>query len=117
MELQLVGYSDLAHGGEANSEDNRATYGRVFLLQRSPVLWALKHSNSVSLTNAKSEFMDAKEVTLQSIHLRSLLEEMGEVMSVLIPLYLDDWTAITLFVTENCSRCIKHVAIAVQWLR
>ena len=117
MELQLVGYSDSAHGGDTGSEDKRATYGWVFLLGGSAISWASKRFNSITLSTAESEFMAAKEATLQAIHLRCLLEEMGVEVREPTPLHVDNTAAITLSVTENRSRRMKHVAIAVQWLR
>ena len=61
--------------------------------------------------------MAAKEATLQAIHLRCLLEEMGVEVREPTRLHVDNTAAITLSVTENRSRRMKHVAIAVQWLR
>ena len=107
--MQLVGYAD--------SEDKRATYGWVFLLGGSTISWASKRFNSITLSTEESEFMAAKEATLQEIHLRGLLQEMGVEMKETTPFHVDNTAAITLGVMENCSRRMKHVAVAVQWLR
>ena len=61
--------------------------------------------------------MAAKEAALQAIHLRELLQEMGVEVKDPTPLFVDNTAAITLSATENRNKRMKHVAIAVQWLR
>ena len=114
MKLHLVGYSDSAYGGDTNSEDKRATYGWVFLLGGSAISWASKRFNSITLPTVESEFIAAKEATLQAIHLPGLPAEMGVEVKELTRLHVDNTAAITLSVTKNRSRRMKHVGIAVQ---
>jgi len=67
----LIGYVDADWAGDANTR--RSISGYVFLLGGTPVSWAAKKQQSVSLSSTESEYMASSLATREAVYLRQFL--------------------------------------------
>ena len=61
--------------------------------------------------------MAAKEAFAQAIHLRALLEDMETPQRDATIIHIDSQAAYQASIGENFSKRLKHVNVALQWVR
>ena len=113
----LQGYCDASFGGNLISEDQRSSYGWIFTLAGSPISWCAKKHDSTSLHTTDAEYMTFREAISQLVHLRSLLEDLDLPQKDATPLVVDCEPAFKVAIGENFSKIMKHINVAVQWVR
>src|SRR6266849_6308924 len=71
----LIGYVDADWASDGNM--HRSISGYVFLLGSTPVSWAAKKRQSVSLSSTESEYMASSLTTREAVYLQQFLIELG----------------------------------------
>ena len=116
-DLILKGYSDASFGANAKNEDQRSSYGWIFVLGGCAISWVAKRHSTTSLSTAEAELMAAKEAIAQATHLRALLEDVETPQRDATTIYIDSQAAYQASIGEGFSKRLKHVNVALQWVR
>jgi hypothetical protein len=116
-DLTLRGYTDASFGANVNGEDQRSSYGWIFTLGGCAVSWTAKRHATTSLSTAEAELMSAKEAITQALHLQALLHDLGTPQVWPTEVSIDSQAAYQASIGENFSKRLKHVNVALQWVR
>jgi hypothetical protein len=106
--FELIGYSDADWAG--CKINRKSTSGTCQFLERSLVSWASKKQNSVALSTAKAEYIDAGHCCAQL--LRDYCYKLTKV-----PLLCDNESAIRMADNPVEHSRTKHIAIRYHFLR
>ena len=116
-DLTLRGYTDASFGANVKGEDQRSSYGWLYTLGGCAVSWTTKRHATTSLSTAAAELMSAKETITQALHLRALLHDLGTPQVLPTEVSIDSQAAYQASIGENFSKRLKHVNVALQWVR
>ncbi|CAM8990952.1 unnamed protein product [Rhodiola kirilowii] len=109
-----VGYCDADWAG--NAEDRKSTSGGCFFLGNNLVSWFSKKRNSISLSIAEAEYIDAGSYCTQMLWMKQMLEEYGVEQDVMT-LYYDNMSAINISKNHFQHLRTKHIDIRHHFIR
>ncbi|KAG5861871.1 hypothetical protein JTB14_014719 [Gonioctena quinquepunctata] len=112
---QLSGFSDSDY---ASDEDTRkSTTGYIFNLCNGAITWSSKRQHAVTLSTTEAEYIAACQATKEAIWIRRLMNDIGESVSMAIPLNIDNQSAIKLIHNPEFHNRTKHVDIQFHFVR
>ncbi|CAL2255250.1 unnamed protein product [Prunus armeniaca] len=103
----LIGFCDSDWGGSI--EDSKSTSGYAFSFGSGVFSWASVKQNCVALSTAELEYISALEATAQTIWLRFVLEDFGELQTEATPLQCDNTSAIAITKNSVFHQKTKHI--------
>jgi hypothetical protein len=112
--FDLIGYSDTDYVG--CKIDRKSTLLTCQFLGRSLVSWASKKQNSVALSTAEAEYVDAGHFCAQLLWMRQTLRDYGYKLSK-VPLLCDNESAIRMADNLVEHSHTKHIDIRYHFLR
>jgi hypothetical protein len=112
--FDLIGYFEANYAG--CKIDRKSASGTCQFLGRSLVSWASKKQNSVALSNAEAEYIDAGHCCAQLLWMRKTLRDYGYNLRK-VPLLCDNESAIRMADNLVEHSHIKHIAIRYHFLR
>ena len=90
----FAGFSDADWAGDVS--DRRSTSGYVFCMCGGAVSWRSKKQDSVALSTAEAEYIALSSAAQESVWLRRLTTELGQVSSHPTTIYEDNQSAISM---------------------
>jgi hypothetical protein len=112
--FDLIGYSDADYAG--CKIDRKSTSTTCQFLGRSLMPWASKKQNSVALSTAEAEYIDAGHCCAQLLWMRQTLRDYGYKLSKVSLLYDND-SAICMADNPIEDSRTKHINIWYHFLR
>ncbi|CAM8880867.1 unnamed protein product [Rhodiola kirilowii] len=110
----LVGYCDGDRAG--NVEDRKSTSGGYVFLGNNLVSWFSKKQNSISLSTAEAEYINAGSCCTQLLWMKQMLSEYG-VEQEEMTLYCDNMSAISISKNLVQHSRTKHIDIRHHFIR
>ncbi|CAN6692092.1 unnamed protein product [Malus baccata var. baccata] len=80
----------------SGEDDSRSTSRYAFSFGSGVFSWASVKQDTVALSTAKAKYASASEAIVQSIWLRFVLDDFGEMQTEAIPLFCDNMSAISM---------------------
>lgn len=111
----ISGYTDSDYAG--NIHTRRSTSGFIFMLNGGPVAWSSRRQKCVSLSTTEAEFVAACEAAKECTWLRRLLIEITRKLTLSIPLYCDNMSAIELIMDPKFHNKTKHIDVRYNFIR
>ena len=114
--VPVEAYCDADWAGDV--DDRRSTTGVILLLHGSAIAWVSKKQATVALSTAEAEYM-AMSVALQEVKwLLQLLEELGVVVAMPVPMFSDNQAAISLSSASAVPHArTKHIDLRHHFVR
>ena len=101
---------------ERDPDSRISITGWVIFVNECLVAWGSKAQKSVTLSSTEAEYVEISELCTNVIHVRSLLEFMGEDVSLPITILVDNQGAIYL-ANNSTGKRTKHVDIKYHFVR
>jgi hypothetical protein len=114
-EERLVGYTDSDHSGDPVGR--RSTSGMAFYLNGNLITWCSQKMRTVAVSSCESEFMSATAGAMQAIWLRGLLSEITSTKPKVVPLLVDNNSAIALMKNPVFHGKSKHIDTRFHFIR
>jgi len=111
---EIVGYSDSDNGGDLGGR--RSTAGMAFYLNESLITWGSQKQKTVALSSCEAEFMAATAAAQQALWLRNLYSKLTATKPFVVPLYVDNISAIELMKHPVFHGRSKHIDIKYRGL-
>ncbi|CAL9026844.1 unnamed protein product [Prunus brigantina] len=111
----LVGFCDADWAG--SEDDSRSTSGYAFSFGSGAFSWASVKQNTVALSTAEAEYVSASEATAQTIWLRFVLDDFGEMQSEATPLFCDNMSAISMAKNPVFHQRTRHINRRYHFIR
>jgi len=111
----LVGYSDSDMGADLGGR--RSTAGMAFYFNESLITWNSQKQKTVALSSCEAEFMAATAAAMQALWLRNYYSELTETKPLIVPLYVDNNSAIALMKNAVFHGRSKHIDIKYHFIR
>lgn len=92
----------------------RSTAGMAFYFNESLITWCSQKQKTVALSSCEAEFMTA---AMQALWLRNLYSKLTATKLVVVPLYVDNNSAIALMRNPVFHGCTKHIDIKYHFIR
>ncbi|XP_070013362.1 secreted RxLR effector protein 161-like [Nicotiana sylvestris] len=112
--FNLVGYADADYAGFLM--DRKSTSGMAHFLGSCLVSWAMKKQNSVALSTAKAEYVDAASYCAQLSRIKQQLMDFGIEVGC-IPIFCDNTRAISMTKNLVHHKRTKHIDVRHHFLR
>jgi hypothetical protein len=112
---EIVGYSDSDNG--ADLEGRRSTAGMAFYLNESLITSCSQKQKTVALSSCEAEFMAATAAAQQALWLRNLYSELTATKPLVVPLFVDNISAIELMKHPVFHGRSKHIDIKYHFIR
>ena len=100
-----------------DTDDRRSHTGFVLQLCGGPVAWKSQKQPTVALSTLEAEYMAMSCGAQEIIHLRSLLQDLGEKVAVPTPLFADNEGAIAVAHNPQHHNRVKHIDIRHHFVR
>ena len=110
----ITGYSDSNWGSDL--KDRRSVSGAVVKLWGSPVSWISRRQNTVALSTTEAEYMAIGVVTQEILWFRMWLKEVLG-LTITVPVYCDNVSAISMTSHETDHQRTKHIDIRHHFVR
>ena len=110
----LVTYADADWGG--CSVDRKSYSGFALMYAGGAVSWEARKQQSVALSSTEAEYMAISEAAKETIHLKGLLEELGEDLPS-VTIYNDNQSARYLAMDDSKHRRTKHIDVRYHFVR
>ncbi|KAM1111108.1 hypothetical protein ACFX13_010490 [Malus domestica] len=111
----LIGFCDADWAG--SEDDSRSTSGYAFSFGSGVFSWASVKQNTVALSTAEAEYVSASEATAQSIWLRFVLDDFGEMQTEATPLFCDNMSAISMAKNPVFHQRTRHINRRYHFIR
>jgi hypothetical protein len=111
----LVGYTDSDHSGDPVGR--RSTSGMAFYLNGNLITWCSQKMRTMAVSSRESEFMSATAGAMQAIWLRGLLSEVTSTKPKVVPLLVDNNSAIALMKNPVFHGKSKHIDTRFHFIR
>ncbi|KAK1419880.1 hypothetical protein QVD17_29300 [Tagetes erecta] len=111
----LVGFCDSSHN--TDRDDGRSTTGYVFYYNGGPISWCSQKQDIVALSSCEAEFMAANAAACQAIWLRGVLSEVTKEEEKVVPLMIDNKSAIELIKHPVFFGRAKHIRNRYHFIR
>ena len=112
---EFVGFSDADWAGDVS--DRRSTSGYVFCMCGGAISWRSKKQDSVALSTAEAEYIALSSAAQESVWLRRLTTELGQVSSRPTTIYEDNQSAISMCKNPQYHGRAKHIDIRHHYIR
>ncbi|XP_056687110.1 secreted RxLR effector protein 161-like [Spinacia oleracea] len=112
---ELIGYSDSDWAGSI--DDMKSTSGYVFLLGNGVFSWFSQKKDIVAQSTADAEYIAVCAAANQTIWLRRILGEMGEVQKQPTTIFCDSKSAIAIAKNPVLHGKTKHIKIKYHFVR
>ncbi|XP_070036346.1 secreted RxLR effector protein 161-like [Nicotiana tomentosiformis] len=106
--FNLVGYVDADFAGFL--VDRKRTSGMAHFLSSCLMSWATKKQNSVALSTAEAEYVDAASCCAQFLWIKQKLKDFGIDVSC-IPIFCDNTNAISMTKNQIHHKRTKHIDV------
>jgi hypothetical protein len=106
---------DADWAGDANTR--RSISGYVFQLGGTPVSWAAKKQQTVSLSSTESKYMASSLAAQEAVYLRQFLTELSFPQIGPTPLMIDHQSAIALAWNPEFHARTKHIEVRHHFVR
>jgi len=113
--VTLIGFCDADCAG--SEDDNRSTSGYAFSFGIGVFSWSSMKQNTVILSTAEAEYVSASEATAQSIWLRFVLDDLGEMQAEATPLFCDNMSAISMARNPIFHQRTRHINRKYHFIR
>ncbi|GAV86084.1 hypothetical protein CFOL_v3_29517 [Cephalotus follicularis] len=113
--MDLVAYSDADWAGLAS--DRRSTTGYCTFVGGNLVSWRSKKQTTVARSSAEAEYRAMAHTTAELMWLRSLLLEMGLLVSKPIKMFCDNQAAIYIASNPVYHEPTKHIEVDCHFVR
>jgi hypothetical protein len=90
--------------------------GYVFLLGGTPVLWAAKKQQSISLSSTESEYIASSQATREAVYLWQFLVKLGFHQISTTTLLIDNQLAIALALNPEFHARTKHIKVCHHYI-
>ncbi|CAI7738480.1 unnamed protein product [Closterium sp. NIES-53] len=108
--LQLTGYVDADHAGDADNRRSRT--GFIFKLEPARTIsWKSNKQEHIALSSAEAEFIAASAAVREGLYLTELLQETKTAMNGSFKLLCDNQSAIKIANKPGFVSCTKHIAL------
>ena len=114
-ESELIGFADADWAGDVT--DRRSTSGYVFCLSGGAISWRSKKQDCVALSTAEAEYVALSSAGQESVWLRKLTAELGQVSSHPTTIYEDNQSAISMRKNPQYHGRAKHIDIRHHYIR
>ena len=111
----LTGNCDSDWAGDVDTR--RSTTAYIFRVNGAPVSWSSKLQQTVALSSVEAEYMAASSATQEAIHLRNILEALGQSQPESTTIYCDNQGSIHLTQNPIAHGRTKHIDIRVHFVR
>jgi hypothetical protein len=111
----LAGYSDSDIGADLGGR--RSTSSMAFYLNESLVTWCSQNQKTVDLSSYEVEFMAAIAVAMQALWLRNMFSKLTATKPLVVPLYVDNNSTISLMKNLVFHGRSKHTDIKYHFIR
>lgn len=111
----LVCYSDADWAGDR--DDRKSTTGNVHLLGNGAISWLSKKQSTVALSTSEAEYIALCSATQETVHLRSLLSDLGFKQEVPTRTFEDNQGAISLARNPVAHKRTKHIDVKYHFIR
>lgn len=112
---ELKAYSDADYAGCV--ETRRSTSGYTFIYGGGAISWSSERQKSVSLSTAESEYIAGSNCVRELIWLRKIFNEILDIKSLKITLFMDNESAIRLIKNPEFHKRTKHIDIRYHFIR
>ncbi|GAV64806.1 hypothetical protein CFOL_v3_08321 [Cephalotus follicularis] len=113
--MDLVAYSDADWAGSAS--DQRSTTGYCTFVGGNLVWWHSKKQTTIARSSAKAEYREMAHSTAELMWLRSLLLEMGLLVSKPMKIFCDNQTVICITSNPVYHERTKHIEVDCHFVR
>ena len=113
-ESELIGFADADWAGDVT--DRRSTSGYVFCLSEGAISWRSKKQDCVALSTAEAEYVALSSAGQESVWLRKLTAELGQVSSHPMTIYEDNQSAISMRKNPQYHGRAKHIDIRHHYI-
>ena len=113
--FQIEGYSDSSHGD--NLPDRRSSFGYLVLINGAPISWSSRITPSVAFSTAETEYVALAELSKEMIHLRSILENLGFMVSRPMIIRTDSSGTINIATLPQITLRSKHIDLRFHFVR
>lgn len=86
-------------------------------MANAAVNWYSKRQNIVALSSTESEYIALSQVTREAIWLRGLINELNQMKTPTIKIYVDNQSTIKLAENGNYSQRTKHIDIQFHHIK
>lgn len=111
----LFAYVDADHAGDM--DDRKSNSGHVFLFRGSPLSWACRKQESVSISSTEAEYVSLSEACQEMAMLRRLLKALGYEQTKPTVMLEDNQSCIQLAASERVGRRLKHIDTRYHYVR
>jgi hypothetical protein len=115
LSCTLVGHCDSDWAGDVDTRKSTTAY--VFKVNDSPVSWTSKLQQTVALSTVEAEYMAASAATQEAVHLRNVLEALGEKQILPTVVFCDNQGAIQLTQNPVSHSRTKHIDVRAHFVR
>lgn len=99
-------------------DGRRSSYGYVGYYASGPISWAARiHKGRRSLSTAESELVAANEAAKDIVHLRQVLDSMGEPESTPTKIWEDNQAVIDITMRDGITARTKHIEVKWYYIR
>ena len=99
-------------------DGRRSSYGYVGYYASGPISWAARiHKGRRSLSTAESELVAANEAAKDIVHLRQVLDSMGEPESTPTTIWEDNQAVIDITMRDGITARTKHIEVKWYYIR
>src|SRR5258707_9411735 len=110
----LIGFSDSDWASNPNTQ--RLVSGYTFLFCGAVITWSVKKQLTIALSSTKAEYMAMTHSGKEAVFLNHLFDNLEIPIQFLIPLLVDNQSAITLTENPIFHACSKHIKVCHHWM-
>lgn len=96
--------------------DKKSTSGYTFLLNGAVICWSSRNQDTVIMSSTKEEYVAATSAACQSVWLKGILHELGDVGDECLNIMCDNSSAIKLSKNPILDRRTKHINVRYHYL-
>lgn len=111
----LIVYSDA--NWAQNIQNRKSTSGYVVQLYGSTIAWGCKRQTCVALSTTEAEYIALTEACKETIWIRRLLVDMGEILDNNVIIYEDNQSCLSLLENPKLSNGTKHVDTRYHFIK
>ena len=109
-----VSYSDADFAGD--EETRRSTTGYVIMNANGPVTWGSRKQKTVALSTTEAEYIAGSEASQEVAWFKLLFKEITN-KEIIVPLYIDNNSAVKLIKNTEIHRRTKHIDVKYHYIR
>nr|XP_034827804.1 secreted RxLR effector protein 161-like [Maniola hyperantus] len=114
QDIELTAYCDSDYAGD--SETRRSTTGYIIFLSNCPVTWCTRRQPIVALSSTEAEYIAAAECCKELLYLKSVIQELLDLTSVKVTVFIDNQSAIRLIENGVINRRSKHIDVRFKFI-